>query len=198
MALDGVAMASTFVPLGGVLGLFGGGVGRVLGANGVRIVEEAGLYRRTFSDWLPYRVPRLDPPDAGSANVGFLLGRVPGERTAVGWGNRLNYRRTFEAAYPGVDMSKIVVHHAIEKQTIEKRWPGMFDRYELNSLENLRGIPKEINNDLHLRQIRTLWNKLYDYYDKRPNMSPTRQTILDYVEHVDRELGYQFNPQELR
>lgn len=36
----------------------------------------------------------------------------------------------------------------------------------MHSLDNLRGIPKEINSDLHLSKIRKEWNKFYKEFNK--------------------------------
>jgi hypothetical protein len=38
------------------------------------------------------------------------------------------------------------VHHAVEQQAL-RRYPGLITDAEMNSLENLRGIPKNINSD---------------------------------------------------
>jgi len=35
-----------------------------------------------------------------------------------------------------------------------KRHPNLFSLEEIHALENLRGIPKEINSELHLSKIR--------------------------------------------
>jgi hypothetical protein len=62
---------------------------------------------------------------------------------------------------------------------------------ELNSLENLRGIPASINNEIHLSAIRSRWNQLYS------NNSPsriTKQKLLDQAKNIDNEYGHLFNP----
>ena len=66
----------------------------------------------------------------------------------MGWATTKDYRVTFSRANPTVDMSTIVVHHAVEKNAL-RRFPGLFDEYELHSIENLRGIPKTVNSDVH-------------------------------------------------
>ncbi len=38
-------------------------------------------------------------------------------------------------------MQDLVIHHAVEQQVMRRYPPGLFDRYELHSIENLRGIP---------------------------------------------------------
>jgi len=57
----------------------------------------------------------------------------------------------FIEAYP--DLKGIVsqVHHAIP-QKVFKKWPELFDQTLKNSLENLRGIPKDGAFKLHLEK----------------------------------------------
>jgi pretoxin HINT domain-containing protein len=98
------------------------------------------------------------------------------------------YRQTFKAANPGVDMSDIVVHHAIEQQVI-KRYPELFTKAEINAIDNLRGIPKAINNDVHLSQIRKAWN---EFYRNHPNA--TREEVIAEMNRLDEKFGSQFNP----
>lgn len=59
----------------------------------------------------------------------------------------------------------------------------------MHSLENLRGIPKEKNFELHLSTIRKEWNKFY-----RQNAAPTKQQLLGKATEIDNMLGSQFNP----
>ncbi len=55
-----------------------------------------------------------------------------------------NYRGTFFAANPGLK-GQVVVHHAVE-QAVLNRFPGVVTKSEMHSLENLRGIPVNINS----------------------------------------------------
>ncbi|MCH5345342.1 MAG: hypothetical protein J1E64_15050 [Acetatifactor sp.] len=57
-----------------------------------------------------------------------------------------------------------MVHHSVEQQVL-KRYPGLFTAEEINAYEMLRGIPKEVNSDLHLSKIRTAWNNFYKKVD---------------------------------
>jgi len=59
----------------------------------------------------------------------------------------------------------------------------------MHSLENLRGIPKEINSEIHLSKIRKEWNKFY-----RQNPNPTKQQLLDKATEIDDMFGTEFNP----
>lgn len=108
----------------------------------------------------------------------------------VGLASTNSYRATFFAANPSLSSSTIVVHHAIEQQVLS-RYPGLFTEAEINSLENLRGIPKEANSELHLSAIRKEWNKFY-----RENLSghTTREDILEKATEIDKKYGSQFNP----
>jgi hypothetical protein len=72
---------------------------------------------------------------------------------------------------------------------VQKRYPGLVSDSELHSLENLRGIPKDVNSDIHLSKIRKEWNKFY-----RENPKPTQQQLLDKATEIDIKYGSQFNP----
>ncbi|WP_404333531.1 hypothetical protein AB2M62_10485 [Sphingomonas sp. MMS12-HWE2-04] len=67
-----------------------------------------------------------------------------------------DYRSTFFGAHPELK-HKVVVHHAVEKQVLD-RFPGVVTESEMHSLENLRGVPTDVNSKLHLSKIRTEWN----------------------------------------
>jgi len=99
-----------------------------------------------------------------------------------------NYRAIFFGAYPELK-GEVVVHHAIEQQVL-KLYPGRFTAEEINSLENLRGIPKDANSVLHLSEIRMEWNKFY-----RGNPDATRAQIIQAAERIDRLFGNQFVPE---
>ncbi|MFB9981271.1 hypothetical protein ACFFNA_16645 [Mesorhizobium kowhaii] len=59
----------------------------------------------------------------------------------------------------------------------------------MHSLENLRGIPKELDNLLHLTVFRFEWD---EFYRLHPNA--TRQQVLDYVAYIEKKYGHLFNP----
>lgn len=86
----------------------------------------------------------------------------------------------------------MVVHHAVEQQVL-KKWPGLFDKTFMHSLDNLRGIPKHLNNDLHLSKIRIEWNKFYKKFDNA-DLIPSKKQVLDYAEAIDNKFGHLFNP----
>ncbi|MFF2847502.1 RHS repeat domain-containing protein [Streptomyces sp. NPDC058001] len=126
---------------------------------------------------------------AAARNESVLGPNIPTRAEAsVGSTASHSYKKTFFAAHPHLK-GKVVVHHAIEQQTLSK-YPGLFSADEIHSLENLRGIPKgDINSKVHLSQIRVEWNK---FYNSHPN--PTRQEVLDHVTKVDDMLGNWFSP----
>ncbi len=114
---------------------------------------------------------------------------IPTRKPAsVGKTNSFDYKKTFFNAHPDLK-GKVVVHHAIEQQTLSK-YPGLFSPEEMHSLENLRGVPKgSVNNAVHLSEIRIMWNK---FYESHP--TATRQEVLDYATKVDDTVGQWFTP----
>lgn len=101
------------------------------------------------------------------------------------------YKATFFALNPLLK-GKVVVHHAVEQQVL-KKWPGLFDDVFMHSIDNLRGIPKSLNNTLHLSSIRKDWNRFYDLY-KKSGTTPSKQSVLDYAKHIDKKYGHLFDP----
>lgn len=101
--------------------------------------------------------------------------------------NFRDYRKTFFAANPEL-AGKVVVHHAVEQQVL-KKYPDLFTEAELHSLGNLRGIPKPLNNDLHLSKIRKQSDEFYDL-----NPRATKKQILDEAAKIDKMFGGQFDP----
>ncbi|WP_180298670.1 hypothetical protein [Bacillus vallismortis] len=101
--------------------------------------------------------------------------------------NIKDYKKTFFNEYPDLKGS-VVVHHAIEQQIL-KRHPNLFSIEEIHALENLRGIPKEINSDIHLSKIRRDWNRFY-----RNNPNPTKEEVINYMIELDKKYGEDFNP----
>ncbi len=55
-----------------------------------------------------------------------------------------------------------------------------FTKAEMHSLENLRGIPKALNSDLHLSKIRLEWNRFYE-----GNLNPAKQELLNKATEID-------------
>jgi hypothetical protein len=101
------------------------------------------------------------------------------------------YHTTFFKAFPWLK-GKVVVHHAIEQQVL-KRYPGLFTKADIHALDNLRGIPKELNNTLHLSEIRKEWNKFYKKFDDA-DLIPTKKQLEDYAKAIDKKFANQFDP----
>ncbi|MBQ0925608.1 putative T7SS-secreted protein [Saccharopolyspora endophytica] len=140
-------------------------------------------------------------PFAGWAAGGTKLGKAGtkigealgiGEKARFGWSDRIGrdaYRANFFDANPDLK-GKVWVHHAVEQQAMKKQYPELdISPNEMHSLDNLRGIPKEINGDVHLRKIRSEWD---EFYIDNPN--PSKQDLLDKATEIDNRFGHQFNP----
>ncbi|WP_240355232.1 RHS repeat-associated core domain-containing protein, partial [Pectobacterium brasiliense] len=121
-----------------------------------------------------------------SSKAARTASRFP-SKARVGSSLSSDYKATFFAAHPTLQ-GKVVVHHAIEQQVL-RRYPGLFSPSEMHSLSNLRGIPKEINSDIHLSKIRMEWNRFY-----KMNTSPSRADVLNKATEVDNMFGSLLNP----
>ena len=126
--------------------------------------------------------------------AGGVIGSfVPGGKGAVKGVAKVlkgvDYRKIFFKANPELK-GKVVVHHAIEQQVF-RRYPNLFKIEEIHSLENLRGIPKDLNPRLHLSTIRKEWNKFY-----KINPNPSKQTLIDEAKRIDELFGHLFIPKK--
>ena len=114
---------------------------------------------------------------------GTLSARQTTRSTSVSY----QARETFFAANPHL-RGQVWVHHSIE-WNVMNLYPGRFTLSEIQSLNNLRGIPNAQNSSLHLSQIRLEWNTFY-----RNNPNATRQQIIDQATRIDARHGGSFNP----
>ncbi len=103
-----------------------------------------------------------------------------------------DYKATFFAANPTLK-GEVVVHHAIEKQVLNI-YKGVIKESELHSLENLRGIPKGLDDLLHKSQIRMEWN---EFYMANPASTMTKEKLLENATQIDRKFGHLFTPKLL-
>lgn len=169
------------------------------------------LEERGLAYWLGNLAPAaaatvLSGGAAAGARGAAATERVAGGAAAVTRGSRLadkadtlsdaarfgratstDYRGTFFGRHPDLE-GKVVVHHAVEQQ-VQVRYPGLVDDLQLHSYENLRGVPNQLNGDVHLSKIRKEWNRFY-----RTNPNPTQQDLLDEATRIDRLYGDQFQP----
>lgn len=180
-----VADAAGFIPLvGDAVDLAHAGVYALQG-KGV----EAGI---TAAAAVPFAGWAVGAEKLGKAGtkIGTALGK--GEKARFGWSDRIGrdaYRANFFDAYPELE-NKVHVHHAVEQQVLKKHYPNLDISWnEMHSLDNLRGIPDEVNGELHLSKIRTEWNKFY-----RNNPDATKQELLDKATEIDEKFGHQFTP----
>lgn len=69
-------------------------------------------------------------------------------------------------------------------------YPGVIKPQQIHSLENLRGIPNEVNSEVHLSQIRRDWNRFY-----RSHPTATLDELLAYATELDLRYGARFLPE---
>jgi hypothetical protein len=70
-----------------------------------------------------------------------------------------------------------------------KLFPNEVTETQIYPLENLCGIPKEINSELHLRQIDNEWKQFY-----KTNPNATQAQLLRKATEIDAKFGSQFRP----
>lgn len=68
-------------------------------------------------------------------------------------------------------------------------YPNEITQAQIQSLENLRGIPKDANAEVHLSQIAKEWNQFY-----KANPNATRAQLLQKATEIDAKYGSQFLP----
>ncbi len=126
-----------------------------------------------------------NPTLVGVASMAIIA--IPGKVAEFGSSVTKDYKKTFFNEYPDLE-GKVIVHHAVEQQ-VQRRYPGLVSNSEVHSLENLRGIPKEKNNELHLSKIRKEWNRFY-----KTNPNPSKEDLLKKATEIDLKLGGEFKP----
>lgn len=157
-------------------GVIGAGIGAVTAGVGGMLSRRLGRLRKV--------APPIDEIEIHPKGAGNI---VVGHKATFGSSASTDYKATFFEANPDLE-GKVVVHHAVEQQVLT-RYPGVVNESEMHSLENLRGIPKEINSDVHLSAIRKEWNRFY-----RSTPNPTQQQLLDKATEIDIKYGSQFKP----
>ena len=135
----------------------------------------------------------------GAGRVGALRGALRGRilglesysvpPTRFGWTEYFNHRETFFEKYPHL-RGEVWVHHAVEQRMLEENG-GPIKPQEMHSIENLRGIPLDLNTALHLRVIRIAWNRFYTLH----GWKPSRQQLLEFARVIDEVYGSLFTPQ---
>src|SRR5262249_41184371 len=126
-----------------------------------------------------------------TGKVAERLADAPGYSASFGNATSVDYRATFFAANPEL-RGRVIVHHAVERQVLTK-FHGVATEAEIHSLENLRGIPKDINSEVHLSKIRIEWNRFYEPF-RLSGTSPTKAQLLQKATEIDASFGSQFRP----
>jgi len=102
---------------------------------------------------------------------------------------KIDYKGVFFDKHPELK-GEVVVHHSVEQQVLRRpEYKGLFTEAEMHDYSNLRGIPNEINSDIHLSKIRKEWNRFYKEY---PNA--TKEQITHQAKVIDSKYGNLFNP----
>jgi hypothetical protein len=120
------------------------------------------------------------------------------QRLQSRWGMDI-WRQVYFSAYPNLINTNVVIHHAIEKNVLNKNSPyyGLFTEAEIHGLANLRAIPGgPINNRVHLSRIRRVWDEFYRQYPNKPLTAPEKQALkAEFVrkkELIDTTFGWMF------
>jgi hypothetical protein len=122
-----------------------------------------------------------------SADVAALSVDTTAYRATFGKALTNNYRKTFFDSNPELK-GQVFVHHAVPQITL-KAYPDEVTEAAIHSLENLRGIPNELNSGLHLKQIGSEWIRFY-----RANPNATREQLLQKATEIDLKYGGWFKP----
>jgi len=127
----------------------------------------------------------------GNQNGKLKTTKSTGGGASFGKAISSDYREIFFAAHPEL-RGKVYVHHAVEQQVLQK-FPGVVTMEEIHSLENLRGIPLDVNSTVHLSQIRVEWNNFYAPFTER-GTAPSQAQLLAKATEIDAKFGLQFTP----
>ena len=74
-----------------------------------------------------------------------------------------------------------------------RKYPDIFTKEEIHAYESLRGIPNEVNSEVHLSKIRIEWNKFYKDIAKG-KIELTKENFLIKAKEIDEKFGDKFNP----
>lgn len=154
-------------------------------ANDAALVDDFKVFQKNTRREYPNLAMVSDVLEFGFSlpGVGVPIGAVQKAPNP----NVTDYRATFFKANPGLE-GTVWVHHAVEQKTLT-RFPGVMTESQMHALDNLRGIPNEINSKIHLSEIRKNWNEFY-----RKNPAPTAQQLQEHATKIDDKYGHLFNP----
>lgn len=158
---------------------------------GAMDADETLRYQQGLASFAFPRVPKSER-EFDNAMLGAMLARDPDTvryaGAKLGIAESEDYRKTFFDKNPELKKEDNIVHHAGEKQ-VKKRNPSIVNNWEINSYENLRGIRKVFDRNLHKKVIRYEMN---EFYKRNPNF--TREQWLDKITEIDKKYGHLFNP----
>lgn len=98
-----------------------------------------------------------------------------------------DYRKLYFQAFPDPE-GKLWVHRVVEQQALTT-YPGILTEADINSPANLRGIPNEINPEVHLSDIRKMRDR---FYTSHP--TATKEQPLEQAKKSDDICGSWFEP----
>lgn len=98
------------------------------------------------------------------------------------------WKKLFPHTFDPSGKQTVVLHHAVEQQVTTKLWKGLISQEEMHSIKNLRGIPKDINGEVHLNEIRIIWNDFYRPFIQA-GTRPSKQQLLDKATEIDNIYG---------
>ncbi|TIV65471.1 MAG: hypothetical protein E5V74_01310 [Mesorhizobium sp.] len=158
---------------------------------GAMDADETLRYQQGLASFAFPRVPRSER-EFDNAMLGAMLARDPDTvryaGAKLGVAESEDYRKTFFDRNPELKKEDNIVHHAGERQ-VKTRNPSIINKGEINSYENLRGIPKKFDRNVHKKVIRFEMN---EFYKRNPNF--TREQWLDKITEIDKKYGHLFNP----
>jgi len=160
-----------------ILGCYTGGTPAPIGAGTVNV--SASSVNTMVSTSKEQRTTQL-PSENKNDRIHTSL-----EKARFGYASTTNYKKTFFTAYPYLK-GQVVIHHAVP-QNILKRYPGLVKPEEIHSFENLRGIPRAINDDFHASLLNSEWNHFY-----RENPTATKELLLEKATEIDTKYGHNF------
>jgi hypothetical protein len=164
------------------------GTGRALTAYAERLPVGDPLRTHLLASADDYRIV-FDSPGStilGADRIGARLELKPSAQARLDF----NYRNTFFEANPTLIRGDIVVHHGIELQVLD-HYPGLFTAHELNQVGMLRGIPRELNRELHSSGLNFEWRR---FYETNPPGVATRRDFFRFMRILDSTYGMYFNP----
>lgn len=89
------------------------------------------------------------------------------------------YKRIFEM-FTGETSRGKVIHHMIEHQM--EGFVGAMTEAFINNARRLKGIPQGIINDVvHLRKIRTMWNEMYKVLELSKSQMTDQQIVNSFI-----------------